>query len=185
MKSWVLACLFLKNYISRDMIRLLLIHLHPFKFQTWWLRNERCNMMREYSKMSNNLFIELVENTTGAKSNIGCIPSFLDQYRHESGSYYTDTYDCSFYLEKDNKICDCGECGGTSYAIWCEYKKYEKIWNFELHMDNYGKHLSPMKISNLYFQEFSHYHERIKKKRIALSKQLPIKIFKRFEKNEI
>lgn len=172
MKSWILACLILKRFIPRDLVRLVLIYMYPHKFHTWWLRNERCNMMRDYIKKNNDLFVELVEKTERLRE-------FLHQYQHESGSYYTDTYDCSYYMN-GNGVCKCGECGGTMFSIWCEitYRKFSN-WYIEEHMDRYddnGIKLSSLQISNLYYEEFTNYNEQMEKRRIILTKRAIPKI---------
>ena len=166
MKGWTL----LRKIFPKDIVRMILQHIYPFKFETFWLRNERCNMLKEYSKKNINMFMEIIENTKS--DTISCIPSFLHQYHHEAGEYYTDTYDCSYYTVKGDEICDCGECGGTMSAIWCEYRTWGKKWDIDHHMDRYGK-MSSLEISNEYYQDFDQYQLKIHEKRMRLCERLP------------
>lgn len=171
---YILISLILKKYFPRDIVRLILIHLYPFKFQTWWLRNERNNMLKEYKEnfkkkekekeiciwKYKDIFEEILENTEKCNE-------FLDQYRHESGSYYKDVYDCSYYIGCDE---DCN-CGGTMSAFWCDYQHWGVNWHIEHHMDNDG-HLSALQISNNYFSEYREYQER-KIERRSIRKKIP------------
>ena len=162
--------LILRKTFSKDIVRLILRKIYPFEFETWWLRNERCNMMKEYLKNNTYIFLQLVENTRA--DHVGCIPSFLNQYRHEAGSFYTDTYDCSFYTRGWGKACDCGECGGITDAIWCEYKFNGMQWQIDHTMDSVGK-LSALEISNMYITDFDMYEYEKEEKRVLLRSRVP------------
>ncbi len=164
----------LRKIFSKDITSLILRKIFSFKFETFWLRNERCNMLKEYSKKNYYLFIRITEVTRA--DHIGCIQSFLHQYRHEAGRFYTDTYDCSFYLVKGNKVCDCGECGGVTDAIWCEYKFNDMEWQIDHQMDSVGK-ITALEISNLYFADSIRYQQRMEEKRNLLRGRVP-KLYK-------
>jgi len=151
-------------------VRLILSKVYAFEYETWWLKNERRNMIKEFIVIPNNLFEELLKNTGMNESSVGHIPSFLDQYRHEIGPYYTDTYDCSYYCGKGNNICECGDCGGTIYTIWCEYKNWKEQWYIDSHMESDGRKTA-LEISNLYFDDFTRYNESLERKRIILCKR--------------
>ncbi len=162
----------MKAFLGRDMIRLVMRHAYPFQFETWWLCNERKLALAQFTKnvAASTLLAQLLQNTTGATTNIGHIPSFLDQYRHEAGSYYTDTYNCAFYYSNDGNVCDCGECGGTMIAFWCDYKLFKSGWCFDLHMDE-DRRMSAVEVSNAYAEEHDAYNQRIQRRTISLQQR--------------
>ncbi len=160
-----MSLLILRKIFSKDITTLILRKIFPFKFETLRLRDERCNMLREYVKKNYYLFSEIVKATRADHSD--SIHSFLDQYRHEAGHFYTDTYDCSFYSVKGNKVCNCGECGGVTDAIWCRYKFNGMEWQIDHEMDSIGK-ITALEISNMYYIDFDQYQREMQENRNLL-----------------
>lgn len=171
MTGWVLALLLLKRHLSRDVTRLILRHVYPFRFETHWLKNERRVMQNEFVMHDHQkaLMSQLMENTYS--DTVGSIHGFLDQYRHEAGSLFIDMYDCPYYYGDYGDICRCGECGGPVTTSWCCYTVYRGKWmlNFVC-MDDENK-MSAVQISNQYYVQANTYADRIKRRREDLQER--------------
>ena len=171
----------LRKIFSKDITRLILQKIFPFKFETWWLRNERCNMMKDYLEKNNSFLSEIIEVAKGTP--FYNIPLFLDRYRHEIGVFYIDTYDCPNYIDQEGKVCTCGENGEIKSAVHCEYENWEGKWVIYRDFDSWGK-MSALEISKDYYSEDSVLYPRIlEEKRIRIC-QTPPKLYKfRFKRN--